>query len=96
LLSLVSQTPLVQVSVAAAAVQVPSSVGFAWAPSLGTGVPLATVGRHMCIVSLHQVPAAQSASTLQPPEGSHVPLTLHIPERQTLLVAGVQGPSPFA
>jgi hypothetical protein len=46
---------------------------------------------------LHQLPAAQSPSTLQPPAGSHVPATLHAPDRHTLAPApAVQGPSPVA
>jgi hypothetical protein len=39
----------------------------------------------------------QSASTLQPPDGSHVPSVLHAPERHTLPPLVIeQGPSPFA
>jgi hypothetical protein len=49
-------------------------------------------------VSLHQLPVEQSASTLQPPVGSHVPATLQAaPGRQTVPeVSVVHGPSPVA
>jgi hypothetical protein len=96
-LSFVSHTPLVHTRVPAAAVHVPSSVGLVCAPSTGTAVPLASCPVQMCVVSSHQLPAVQSASTLQPPLGSHVPLVLHAPERQTVApVTAVQGPSPLA
>jgi hypothetical protein len=81
----------------AAAVQVPSRVGVMCGGSLGTGMPFASWGTHMCIVSLHQLPPAQSLSTLQPPAGAQSPLELHVPERHTtgpFII--VQGPSPFA
>jgi hypothetical protein len=96
-LSFVSHTVLVQTSAPAAIVHVPSSVGLECAPSVGRGWPLATVGAQRCVVSLHHVPVAQSASTLHPPAGSHVPFVLHMPERHTTPpFATVQGPSPFA
>jgi hypothetical protein len=96
-LPFVSQTPLWQVSVAAAGVHVPLSVGLECAGSEGTAPPFATCGVHMWLVSLHQLPAEQSASTLQPPDGSQVPLVLHMPEMQTVPpFTTVQGPSPFA
>ena len=58
---------------------------------------MGSVGVQACDVSLHQVPAEQSASTLHPPTGSHVPLTLQAPDRQTVPpLAAVQGPSPLA
>ena len=76
---------------------VPFTVGFMCGGSFGMGVPLGTWGVHMCAVSLHQLPAVQSASTLQPPGGMHRPLLLHTPERQTVgPLATVQGPSPLA
>ena len=80
----------------AADVQVPFSVGFVWFPSVGMRVPFGSVGVHMCAVSLHQLPVVQSASTLQPPSGSHFPFVLHIVDWHTALGPGVQGPSPFA
>jgi hypothetical protein len=97
LLSFVSQTPLVQTRVPAAAVHTPFRVGFVWAVSVGTAVPFVSCGVHMCAVSLHQLPAVQSASTLHPPVASQVPLLLHAPERHTTVpFAIVQGPSPLA
>src|SRR6185312_3816092 len=81
-LSLLSQTPLAQVSIAAPLEQLPSSVGFMWGGSLGTGEPLASFGVHWCIDSSHQLPPLQSASTLQLPSGSHWPLALHMPLSQ--------------
>jgi hypothetical protein len=64
-LSFVSQTPLTQTSAPAAAVHVPFSVGFMWAPSVGMGVPFARSGVHECAVSLHHLPAPHSASVVQ-------------------------------
>jgi len=64
-LSLVSHTPLTQTTVPAAAVHVPFSVGPVWAASVGTATPFASWGVHMCAVSLHQLPAPQSASVKQ-------------------------------
>jgi hypothetical protein len=94
---LVSQTPLVHVSAPAAAVQVPLSVGFVCGGSVGTTIPLGSVGKQAFMLSLHHLPVGQSASTLQPPDFSHVPLVLHMPEMQTVPpFATVQGPSPFA
>jgi hypothetical protein len=93
-----SQTPLWQTSAPASAEQVPFSVGSVCGASVGTFCPLASVGTHMCAVSLHHVPAVvQSASTLQPPAGSHWPFALQAPERHTAgpLVASHE-PSPFA
>ena len=92
-----SQTPLVQTSAPAATVHTPFSVGLEWAVSVGTAAPFASWGAQTCAVSLHQLPAAQSASTSQPPIGSQTPLVLHAPERQTVPpVASVHGPSPVA
>ena len=52
-------------------------------------------GVQVCMLSSHQLPPAQSASTLQPPAGSQVPLALQAPERQTVAAfAVVHGPSP--
>ena len=97
LLSVASQTPLMHTSAPAWAVQVLLSVGFICGPSVGISVPLETFGVHMWALSLHQLPPEQSASTLQPPEGAHVPLLLHFPERQTVPpFTIVQGPSPTA
>jgi hypothetical protein len=96
-LSLGSHTPDVHTSAPAAVVQVPLSVGFACVGSLGTGWPFGNVGVHVCVPSSHQLPAAQSASTSQPPAGSHTPLVLQVPERHTVPpFPVVQGPSPFA
>jgi hypothetical protein len=90
-----SQTPLTQTSLPTASVQVPSSVGDMCAPSFGSATPLATCGAQVWLVSLHQLPALQSASTSQPPIGSQTPEVLHAPERQTTVaVPAVHGPSP--
>jgi hypothetical protein len=93
-----SHTPLWQTSFAASLEHCPFSVGVACAVSVGIGTPLASVGTHMCAVSLHQVPfAVQSASTLQPPAGAHSRLVLHAPERHTVAPSWAsQGPSPVA
>jgi hypothetical protein len=89
-----SHTPLAQTSAPAALVQVPSRVGFVCGASVGTGVALGSVGRHAFMLSLHQLPVGQSASALQPPAGSHRPLLLQAPERQTVApLALVHGPS---
>jgi hypothetical protein len=97
LLSLVSQTPLLQTSVPAAAVHVPSSVGFACGGSVGITVPLESCGVHACVLSSHQLPPVQSASTLHPLGGAHVPFMLHVPERHTTPpFVAVHGPSPLA
>jgi hypothetical protein len=97
---LVSHTPLTQVSAPTAVEHVPSSAGLVCAGSVGTLVPLASCGVHVCDVSSHQLPVGQSASTLQPPMGSHVPFELQVPDRHTTPplppVPGMQGPSPFA
>jgi hypothetical protein len=69
LLSLVSHTALEQTSVPASPVQLPLSVGFVCGASAGSAVPFAKVGVQVWAVSLHQLPAAQSASTLQPFSG---------------------------
>ena len=89
-----SQTALVHTSAPAAVVQLPSRVGFVCEGSLGIAVPLASVGVHACVDSLHQFPPVQSESTLQPPDGSQVPFELHAPERHT--VPFKHGPSPSA
>ncbi len=92
-----SQTPLTQVSAPAPAVHVPLSVGAVCGGSLGTGAPFASFGVQVWVLSWHQLPPAQSASTSQPPSGSQTPLTLHAVERQTTGPVGpVQGPSPVA
>jgi hypothetical protein len=97
LLSFTSHTPLTQTSVAAAAVHVPLRVGFVWLVSVGTAVPFGSWATHWCIVSLHHLPVAQSASTLQPPEGSQVRFVLQAPERQSVGPSvAVHGPSPLA
>jgi hypothetical protein len=96
-LSPVSQTPLVQTRAPAAVVHIPFSVGFECAPSVGTAPPLAIFAVHAWELSLHQLPLVQSASTLQPPGATHVPLVLHAPDRHTVApLVAVQGPSPFA
>jgi hypothetical protein len=97
LLSAVSHTPLVHTSVPAATVHVPLSVGLACGGSLGTAVAFGSFAVHVCVLSAHHWPAEQSASTLQPPAGSHVPFVLHAPERHTVPpLAIVHGPSPLA
>jgi hypothetical protein len=96
----VSHTALVQTSVAAGAVQLPLSVGFVCGASLGSAVPFGSLAEQVWAVSLHQLPAVQSASTLQPPCGSQKPFELHTPERHTVaafpVAPVVHGPSPFA
>jgi hypothetical protein len=61
-----SQTPAVHTSVAAAAVQVPLSVGFLCGASVGIGVAFARVGVHFAVASSHQFPVRQFASAVQP------------------------------
>jgi hypothetical protein len=61
-----SQTPVVQTSVAAAAVQLPFSVGFVCGASVGIGVAFASVGVHFATDSSHQLPARQFESIVQP------------------------------
>jgi hypothetical protein len=96
-LSAGSQTPLEHVRVPACSVHVPLRVGFVWGGSFATGCPLGAFGVQTCDVSLHQVPAKQSPSTLQPPAGLQVPLVLQEADWQTMPpLAIVQGPSPFA
>ena len=75
-----------------------STVGGAtWPESVGTETPLASWGVHVWVLSSHQLPPKQSASTLQPPSASHLPLALHAVERHTTPpLAAVQGPSPSA
>ena len=58
--------------------------------------PFANCGVQTCVFTLQKLPAAQSASTLQPKRGAHNPFRLQLPERQTRPVCGVQGPSPLA
>jgi hypothetical protein len=96
-LSVVSQTPLTQTSVAAVVAQVPSSVGLACGESVGIAPPLASFGVHVCEVSLHHLPPAQSASRLQLPAIRHFPLALQAPDRQIVApFATVHGPSLLA
>src|SRR6202044_2186351 len=75
-LSAMSQTPLVQVSAPAPGEHMPFSVSSVWAGSVGTAPPFATFAAQVWVVSSHHWPG-QSASWLQPPAGSQVPLTLH-------------------
>ncbi len=92
-----SQTPLTQTRNAAADVHTPLSTGDVCSGSLGMGLPLASLGVQLCEASLHQLLPGQSASRLQPPDCSHVPLTLHAPLRQTVAPSAiVQGPSVLA
>ena len=94
---MVSQTPLAQVSVAAAGLHVPSSVGLVCGASVGIEVPLVSVAVQVCAPSLHQLPAGQSASTKQAPAGMQLPFELQRPDRQAVTwLAAVQGPSPSA
>jgi hypothetical protein len=96
-LSVVSHTPLVQTSVLAAVVHVPSNVGLVCGGSFGIAVPFASCGVHVWVLSSHQLPPEQSASTSHPPAGSHVPFVLQVPERHTTGPVGpVHGPSPTA
>ena len=79
---------------------VPFKVGFVCGGSVGTAPPLAIFGVQVWVLSSHQLPPEQSASTSQPPAGSQVPLVLQAPERQTTpplpVGPGVHGPSPTA
>jgi hypothetical protein len=96
-LSFVSHTALAHTSAPAAAVHVPFNVGLVCAGSVATAVPFASFGVQVCVLSAHQSAATQSASTLHPPAGSHVPLVLHAAERHTVVpLATVHGPSPLA
>ncbi len=73
------------------------SVGVACAESVGIAAPFASFGSHVFCDSLHQSPLAQSASTLHPPDFSHLPSLLQAPERHTVApFAVVHGPSPSA
>jgi hypothetical protein len=47
-------------------VHLPFSVGSLWLLSVGTAVPLASVGVHTAVVSSHQAPCPHSASVVQP------------------------------
>ena len=72
------------------------SVGVVCGGSLGIVTPLGSLAVQVWVLSVHQLPPVQSASTLQPPRGSQSPLVLHAVERQTVgPVATVQGPSPL-
>ncbi len=95
--SFVSHTPLTQTKAAAASVQVPSSFGLVWGSSVGSGVPFASRGKQAAIATLHHLPAAQSASTLQPSAGWQRPLALQVAERHTTApLSAVHGPWPVA
>ena len=87
-------------SAPAGPVHTPFSVGLVCPGSVGIRVPFASFGVHVCVLSMHQLPPTQSASTLQPPRGSHLPFVLHAPERHTTPplpeLPAVHGPSPFA
>jgi hypothetical protein len=69
-----SQTPLAQTRVAAAAVQVPLSVGFVCGASVGIAVAFGSVGLHLPSASSHQLPAPHSASLVQ--VLSHAPVVV--------------------
>jgi hypothetical protein len=91
--SALSHTALWQTSALAWLEHTPLSVGLACGVSVGMAVLLASVGVQVCSVSLHQLPPVQSASTLQPPAGSHKRLLLHAPVRHTVAAfAAVHGP----
>jgi len=95
--SRVSHTPLTHTKAAAAALQLPSRVGLWCGTSLGSGVPFPSNGRQAPMASLHHLPAAQSASTLQPSAVWHRPFALQLPERHTTApLAAVHGPCPAA
>jgi hypothetical protein len=95
-LSPAEQTLLTQTRLAASDVHVPSSVGLVCGTSVGSAVPFVSSGVQAWLLSRHQLPVEQSASTLQPPAGSHVPFVLHAPERHTApAVAVVHGPVPM-
>jgi hypothetical protein len=61
----VAQTPLWQVSVAAAAVHMPFRVGPVWGGSVGTMPPFGTLLVQVLVLSSHHWPG-QSASVAQP------------------------------
>jgi hypothetical protein len=91
--SFVSHTPLTHTKVAAASLQLPSSVGLVCGASVGSGVPFASRGKQAPIATLHHLPAAQSPSTLQPSPGWQRPFVLQLAERQTTApLAAVHGP----
>jgi hypothetical protein len=95
--SRVSHTPLTQTKVAAASLQMPSSVGLEWGASLGSGVPFPSCGKQAPMATLHHLPPVQSASTLQPVAGWHSPFVLQAAERHTTPpLAIVHGPWPAA
>ena len=88
-----SHTPLTQTRVAAASVHDPSKVGPTCGASVGMRVPFPSSGKQAPVLSLHHLPASQSASTLQPAPGWHSPFALHEPERQTTApLPSVHGP----
>lgn len=75
----------------------PVSVGFVWGVSVGTSVPLLSFDLQLRVLSSHQLPAVQSASTLQPAAGRQVRSALHAPERHTTAaLASLHGPAPLS
>jgi hypothetical protein len=94
---LVPHTPLAHTSVPAPTLHLPFSVGLACAESVGIGDPFESLAVHMLLDSSHQLPVGQSASTLQPPAGSHLPAVLHAPDWQSVgPLATVHPDCPFA
>jgi hypothetical protein len=97
LLSEKSQTPLWQTKIAAGPEHVPLSTGLVCEGSFGIGWPFASTGTQAWTDSLHQLPVEQSESTTQPPLAMQTPVTLHTPERQTVVAfEAVHGPSLLA
>jgi hypothetical protein len=67
-----------------------------WSPSFGIATPFARSAVHVSALRLQCCAAGQSASTLQPPEGMHVPeVAEHAPDWHTVdAVPVVHGPVP--
>ena len=95
--SIGSHAAVLQTSVPASALHLPSTVGVVWPGSVGRPIPLSILSAHFFAEMLHQPVAGQSASTRQTPAGMHLPFELQRTDRQTLSwLAAVQGPSPSA
>jgi hypothetical protein len=96
-LSFVSHTALVQTSIPAPALQVPSTVGFMCGGSFGIACPFESVGLQNPADSSHHVPETHWLSIVHATVGVQVPLASQSPERQTTEpFSPVHGPSPFA
>ena len=93
MLSPASHTEDSQTNVAAGPVHAPFRVGLVCGASFGILVPFVSLTPQVWLVSLHQRPAVQSPSTLQPSLGWHKKFVLQAPERQTVVsFASEHGP----